>query len=170
MTCSRESSERWGADCLGAGFVPMRDAIIRNRALDFSARLARADSSRDRVRDRNRIEARAGDRAIVPVTLAAGRRRKLGRDRYPGRPFEDVLQRRFLLLDDYGEVRFGQIEREAGRRFEQAFPDPLERVGVIGQLGMRQPCTAGQHTRQHKRDTHSISTIAPCLWPVEDEQ
>ena len=170
MTCSRESAERFGADRVGTRFVPMRDAIIRNRALDFSARLMRADGSRNRVRDRYRIEAHAGDRAIVPVTVAAGRRRKFGRDRYPGRPFEDVLQRRFLLLDEHGEVRFGQIEREARRRFEQPFPDPLERVGVIRQLGMRHACTAGQHTRQRKRNTHLISTIAPRRWPVEDKQ
>ena len=167
MTCSRESAKRFGADRVGAGFVSMRDAVVRNRTLDFAAGLVRADGPRNCVGSVQPVETHAGHDGIVGIPIAAGWRRKLGRRRNPRRPLEDVLQRAPLLNVDR-EVGSRKFQREP-RRFLQPLANAVERVGVGQLLGTHHSRRADEDAGQPERNrAHLISTISPSIWPVED--
>ena len=167
MTCSRESAKRFGADRLGAGFVSMRDAVVRNRTLNFAARLVRADGPRDPAGSGTPVEADTGDGGVVGVPIAAGRGRKLGRRRNPRRTVEDVLQRA-SLLDVDREIGSRQLQREAGWP-RQLLPDAVERSRI--RLSVRQSRGAEDHAQQPERNgAHQIWTIPPVTWPVEDRR
>jgi len=167
MTCSRESAKRFGAYRVGSRFVSMRDAVVRNRPLDLTACLVRADGSRDRLRSGPPVEAYANDRTVAAAAIAAGWGRKLRRRRNPGRPVEDVLQRT-SLLDVDREVCSRQVQHEC-RRLQQLLADAVERGRVGQRLCTHQSRGADEHAEQPERNgAHLISTISPGIWPVED--
>jgi hypothetical protein len=169
MTCSRESAKRFGADRVGSRFVSMRDAVVRNRALDFAAGLVRTDGSRNCVGSVQPVEAHAGHGGIVGIPIAAGWRRKLGRRRNPGRPLEDVLQRT-PLLDVDREVCSRQIQQEA-RWLQEPLANAVQRGRVGKRLSTRQSRGDGDHADQPERNrAHLILTIPPGIWPVEERR
>jgi len=171
MTCSRESL----ANPVGAGFLAMRAAVLRDGAFDFSAGGARPNRSRNRMRGGNVVDAGAHHRHRLPgetwirerfhVHL---RRGELVRDRNPRWLREDAFEWPFSFDVDR-EVCLRKEERELGGWLLKPLADARERF--IRQF-MRGDVDNRRHdeARREQRQSHAIKTMMPRVQPAGARQ